>query len=716
MYRYIYQKPTEIFGCVHRIKITLNSMRGVCPISQKPSFLHLTYLPSGSSLAVHTNNASVCKKMNCPNVSSYSQNIRYPRRRRGSYNRSSAASSSARGQSRRESLNSSAHSHYRNSQNPYGVLSPYAGSSPSVATNELSSTEHGRHRDNYLKRAENQCDKSAEKVAFQAPSDRDIRADTRTYDVDVQFPDDNDSYDTVRRFLYRILTSSGWGISEKYPSAVRATVNDWYGTGYYLRLRYSNNDLKDICPATWMEHQGHRNLPEAIDRRLRDMVASCVIHEVGKRIDRRYGNQAPLLSRPSSFASLRRMSNINYTWVDTPFEEPPVIDPKIAGTGYWSPIAPVPLRPFRRSTIPETWSQYIQGNTPLYAPITCTPAPQTPSERFETFLNESVSAPVVRDHEPRLHKQSIRKCTWKTLRGWFVQEQKEPNHDPCLLRTIRFEDTASCRPPLLDSMPAAQHNGSAISLHLDPPASATFRSTPFSRTAGRLFGIKVVEKPNRDWNRTQVANPKENHSILSITASESERSVKNATDIKFSGNKRSALSDGPYMQHIPQYNDSTIQCARPRSVSAGDVMDGIPTQAPSPGFGTPTSTKIGGMNAQSHIDDGKRDTVMMQREYTITYKPVSLHSSIGVSSPARAALPQEPLKDIQTSMMTSTHQSEWNSFQKDTIECPTGNPGGIAKNMGSTGESSFEASKPLKKKKNLWGKKLVMAITPANFR
>lgn len=112
-----------------------------------------------------------------------------------------------------------------------------------------------------------------------------------------EFPQDNDSFVAVRKYLYDILTNGEWGIGERHPEAVQATVDRWMGTGWYLRYLYSQGpkSLEDICPAVAVAIENGRPHMRSIDRFVRTLISMSVFHE----IHRYFQNKA----RPTSIHS-----------------------------------------------------------------------------------------------------------------------------------------------------------------------------------------------------------------------------------------------------------------------------------------------------------------------------------------------------------------------------------------------------------------------------
>jgi hypothetical protein len=77
--------------------------------------------------------------------------------------------------------------------------------------------------------------------------------------------------------LYDVLTGTGWGISDKYTAAIRATVEGWYGHGGYFRAQCAAQDgLLDLCPKIGKDENGNE---VSFDERLREQIKECVRYE-----------------------------------------------------------------------------------------------------------------------------------------------------------------------------------------------------------------------------------------------------------------------------------------------------------------------------------------------------------------------------------------------------------------------------------------------------
>ncbi|KAH7130428.1 hypothetical protein B0J11DRAFT_504211 [Dendryphion nanum] len=118
------------------------------------------------------------------------------------------------------------------------------------------------------------------------PIDDDIRAATHpANDPKADLPADDDAYQEVRKFLYTLLTISDWGISEHHPRAIRATVENWVGTGFVLLQKYQANTLVDICPSTTILKTS--GIEISIEKLVRDSIVTCVEREVEIRLQAR---------------------------------------------------------------------------------------------------------------------------------------------------------------------------------------------------------------------------------------------------------------------------------------------------------------------------------------------------------------------------------------------------------------------------------------------
>jgi hypothetical protein len=115
-------------------------------------------------------------------------------------------------------------------------------------------------------------------VLFQVPSsDNLIRADTREGIPAYDLPNENDGFTIVRRYLYDVLTKTGWGISAECPAAIRATVEGWYGHGGYFKAQCAAEDgLSNLCPIVGQDGEGKE---VTFDERLREKIRDCVRHE-----------------------------------------------------------------------------------------------------------------------------------------------------------------------------------------------------------------------------------------------------------------------------------------------------------------------------------------------------------------------------------------------------------------------------------------------------
>jgi hypothetical protein len=114
--------------------------------------------------------------------------------------------------------------------------------------------------------------------SFNVPATDDlIRADTRAGVPKYPIPDEHDGFIIVRRYLYNVLTSTGWGISDKYPAAVRCTVESWYGNGGFFRAQCEEKDgLKCLCPGDGKDDQG---VEVSFDEKLQERIRDCVRYE-----------------------------------------------------------------------------------------------------------------------------------------------------------------------------------------------------------------------------------------------------------------------------------------------------------------------------------------------------------------------------------------------------------------------------------------------------
>ncbi|KAF2467613.1 uncharacterized protein BDR25DRAFT_374391 [Lindgomyces ingoldianus] len=133
--------------------------------------------------------------------------------------------------------------------------------------------------------------------SFEIPSwDQIIRESThKAIDMKLILPPNDASYHIVRRFLCHVLTIDEWGISKPNPGAIKATIQNWHGTGYYLRYLYEQEDLGDICPPAMPQDPSSLSDPLRIPNHVRDLIANCVYQEIRKLIDREEGSGSPKL-------------------------------------------------------------------------------------------------------------------------------------------------------------------------------------------------------------------------------------------------------------------------------------------------------------------------------------------------------------------------------------------------------------------------------------
>jgi hypothetical protein len=111
--------------------------------------------------------------------------------------------------------------------------------------------------------------------SFSVPSsDNRIRADTHEGGVNYSLPDERDEFTVVRRYLYNILTSTEWGINDKWPAAVRCTVESWYGNGGFFRAQCEEESgLSDFCPEEGSDDQGNEvSFQDATRKKINDCV------------------------------------------------------------------------------------------------------------------------------------------------------------------------------------------------------------------------------------------------------------------------------------------------------------------------------------------------------------------------------------------------------------------------------------------------------------
>ena len=116
-------------------------------------------------------------------------------------------------------------------------------------------------------------------LAFELPtSNLQIRLDTREDGPHYTFPARDARFQQIRRLLYDILTSNGWGISDQYPVAVRATVKEWVGNGEDFWSIFEMKDgFQGICPSKGEDDQG---VERVFEKEVRWLVGTCVGNEV----------------------------------------------------------------------------------------------------------------------------------------------------------------------------------------------------------------------------------------------------------------------------------------------------------------------------------------------------------------------------------------------------------------------------------------------------
>ena len=108
---------------------------------------------------------------------------------------------------------------------------------------------------------------------FRVPvTDEDVIAATHDPYITVPFPQANDDVHVVRRYLYRVLTDSRWGISQQCPGAVRTTIADWTGDGNAFRQLIRRGELGTICS----EINGDIATGEGVPARFRSLVIECI--------------------------------------------------------------------------------------------------------------------------------------------------------------------------------------------------------------------------------------------------------------------------------------------------------------------------------------------------------------------------------------------------------------------------------------------------------
>jgi hypothetical protein len=162
--------------------------------------------------------------------------------------------------------------------NQYGILSPYEQLSSTSAHDDNISAAPKRAPDTHPRQSPN----TTKSRRFRVPAtDEDVQAAIHNpFDCNVTFPSPSDDFHVVRRFLFHVLTDARWTISQQCPSAVRATVASWVGSGHWFRHLYLNAGLDELCP-TYYEYPAGRSIrEEPIPRRFRKLVASCVSQAV----------------------------------------------------------------------------------------------------------------------------------------------------------------------------------------------------------------------------------------------------------------------------------------------------------------------------------------------------------------------------------------------------------------------------------------------------
>ncbi|KAF2736156.1 hypothetical protein EJ04DRAFT_598545 [Polyplosphaeria fusca] len=129
--------------------------------------------------------------------------------------------------------------------------------------------------------------KSLAKNEFHLPATNEgVQGDAHNYEQRrVPFPGDDDSFVEVRRWLYSVLTLEAWGITQRCPMLIRVTVEEWFGTGAYLKKLIEQTDEGHLCPEEQLKAVLENTMSKAEALRYRDLVVSCVVREARRHFE-----------------------------------------------------------------------------------------------------------------------------------------------------------------------------------------------------------------------------------------------------------------------------------------------------------------------------------------------------------------------------------------------------------------------------------------------
>ncbi|PSN62005.1 hypothetical protein BS50DRAFT_680306 [Corynespora cassiicola Philippines] len=281
--------------------------------------------------------------------------------------------------------------------------------------------------------------------------DEKIRRDTEIPDAELKIPGSEDGYKVVRNFLYALLTNSKWGIGLSNPSAVRATVFNWMGSGWYLRRCFNSGKLGDICPQTVQNtaREGMTGSVEFIPESIRNMVSLCIQREMRLILER----DAPssIASRASSAYNIK--SNLDNSYRNEPGN---IQEYNSHRRGHEDSVPEMPFTKRHRQTrsrIPNHWAKPesprigSEENLPGVNYRLDNPG----SEQFR-YIDTSSDALQSRDLNSISPISNGNKVNGKTERKRTFQHMIDrfptpPNGE---LKTLRFEDTMPGEPPAID--------------------------------------------------------------------------------------------------------------------------------------------------------------------------------------------------------------------------------------------------------------------------
>jgi hypothetical protein len=287
--------------------------------------------------------------------------------------------------------------------------------------------------------------------SFSVPATDDlIRADIRASVPEFPVPDQRDGFTIVRRYMYNILTSTGWGISDKYPAAVRCTVQSWYGNGGFFRAQCEKRDgLKWLCPGEGKDDQG---VEVSFDDQLRERIRECVRYESSILMQEETGIE-DAVSVAGSYAAGGATEEYNIFSTEVPeyqvgnVETPPDqlslprsrssssiyseeedVEPEEVPARYDSARSSTVKPDVSTSEILATsYEDLVRSSLEAEYPFETTPAPTTdedhPSELSHHDLPQTTPG---EDIEALHHKNSVENLTTPTITKPFTKESISP--------------------------------------------------------------------------------------------------------------------------------------------------------------------------------------------------------------------------------------------------------------------------------------------------